>query len=72
MIKVNTKDTRTTSISSCVSIVNFEQVNAGWGVACTDLHDGKFFGCIARKSIAFCDTVHETFRIFGTMQMRPS
>ena len=33
MFKVNNEDTRTTSLAfsfSTVSIVNFEQVNAGW------------------------------------------
>ena len=32
MFKVNNKDTRTMSLTSCssASIVNFEQVNAGW------------------------------------------
>ena len=32
MFKVNNKVTRTTAMASCssVSIVNFEQVNAGW------------------------------------------
>ena len=30
MFKVNNKDTNSEHICSCVSIVNFEHVNAGW------------------------------------------
>ena len=35
MFKYNNKDTRTTPLASSVSIVNFEQVNAGWDIDCS-------------------------------------
>ena len=37
MFKVNNKDTRTAPMANSVSIVNFEQINAGW--------NGEFWSC---------------------------